>query len=463
MSLPFVSMARSDLHSSQDSMLSVANNARIGDSGPPPQSGNNGHPVNTNVGRWESLRRESQFPSRSSLKLRDSRDSLPSLNTSGTPPLESRKRVSMRPRRTATDPTSYEQPRSSGSHPSTAQYMLDASLDNHDHLPRHIKSVKAKVNIKPLLRKISRDDSQTTSLDLARSSLEYEGLGIYTNFERERQQGDSVRRTAPRLHHRSTSGASQFSTASASSVTKPGSHYVHPMRQAPSAYTPPLGQSYQTSCMGSDDSGDWNHVPPEGEFSALSASDSVPPIQPRPSLQIHDSSFTRLPGMSQTNVTGRPSFGYSRDNNGSALESASPISRTSLDFVFRPKQRASTDPISRAATVQAARRAFEEKEATKARKFERQQMKAEEKQMRRQEKQNWRRTSKSDRLGRTVSDNNVSEKSTDPDVPGHGAAPLPSQSNSGSWKSQSKNTWMLFLTWLRTRVFKLRRRLRRLH
>ncbi|RHZ43824.1 Clr5 domain-containing protein [Aspergillus thermomutatus] len=47
------------------------------------------------------------------------------------------------------------------------------------------------------------------------------------------------------------------------------------------------------------------------------------------------------------------------------------------------------DPISRAATIQAARQAFEEKEAAKARKLEEQQLRAEEKQMKRKGKQPW--------------------------------------------------------------------------
>jgi hypothetical protein len=33
---------------------------------------------------------------------------------------------------------------------------------------------------------------------------------------------------------------------------------------------------------------------------------------------------------------------------------------------------------------------------------------------------------------------------------------------SASWKSQSKSTWVLFMTWLRTRVFKFRRKVRKL-
>ncbi|KAE8399344.1 hypothetical protein BDV37DRAFT_275322 [Aspergillus pseudonomiae] len=250
----------------------------------------------------------------------------------------------------------------------------------------------------PLLKQASRKDSPTTSLDLSHSSLEHGGLGIIATCEKGRQS-DSVadlanRKNIPGLHHRSTSGTSQFSSASSSSMNKPGSQNIRLMRQATRSYTPPLSQSHQASVFESDASGHRDSV--EGELLGWSGSDTFYPSVrassgqiPRLSIQTHDNSFTRLPGISQTNVAGRSSFGYSRDN-GSTLDTASPISRSSLDFVFRSRTKTSTDPISRAATVQAARQAFEEKEAAKKRRFEEQQMKAEEKQIRRREKHHWR-------------------------------------------------------------------------
>ncbi|KAI9923450.1 hypothetical protein MW887_009311 [Aspergillus wentii] len=237
------------------------------------------------------------------------------------------------------------------------------------------------------------------------------------------------------------------------------------MRQAPRSYTPPLGQSYQTSIIESDDSGNGDLA--EGETPVQSISGTYQPFvrapsgqKPRLSLQTHDNSFTKLPGISQTNVTGRSSFGYSRDN-GSNIDPTSPMSRSSLDFVFRSKTRNSMDPISRAATVQAARQAFEEKEAAKTQKLEKQQFKAEEKQMRRKEKHyHWRSSLKDDEMPEPVSEKEFSERSYTPELPRHSpATSQPSGPQSGSWKSQPKNTWMLFITWLRTRVFKLRRKL----
>jgi hypothetical protein len=174
-------------------------------------------------------------------------------------------------------------------------------------------------------------------------------------------------------------------------------------------------------------------------------------------LQIEGDSFAQgNPNLSQTNVASRPSFGYSRDN-GSTLDTASPISRSSLDFVFRSRTRTSTDPVSRAATIQAARQAFEEKEAAKTRRLEEQQTKAE-------EKQTWRRVKRKQSEGPASpvvqSREKLSEKSAQSKEPKR--PEVRDQHSSTSWKSQSKSTWVLFMTWLRTRVFKIRRKLRKL-
>lgn len=464
-------MARADLNFIHDSTSPVAKHVQIGSSGCASDSASNAHsiyPNDSGISGWESLHDDSCSTNRPPLKLSDSRDFIPSLNASEFPPLEHRERISLQPRRANTDPVPYEQSwRSFGVHRPIERYTSDPPIGSYSHSLQKTKSVRAKVNVKPLFKRLSRDASQSTSLDLSRSSLEYEGLGIYPNFDKGGLQGDYYggslgRRTVSGLHHhRSTSGASQFSAGS-SGVTKPTSHYIHPIRQTPSVYTP-LSQSYQTSSAESDDSGDAGRLFFDGEPTTLSGSDGFHSLQrPRLSLQTHRNSFTGLPGMSQTSVAGRHSFGYSRDNSGN-LDSPSQNSRSSLDFVFRPKQRANTDPISRAATIQAARKAFEEKEAAKARKFEKQQMKAEERQMRRQEKQLSHRTSTDYQTVRTFEnaapENDLSEKlaSPEPDVSS------PAQSKSPSWRSQSKSRWMLFVTWLQTRVFKLRRRLRKPH
>ncbi|PYH30755.1 uncharacterized protein BO87DRAFT_316644 [Aspergillus neoniger CBS 115656] len=300
----------------------------------------------------------------------------------------------------------------------------------------------------PLLRKASYGGSSPTTVDLSRSSFEQEGLGIYAKYDKAAVGTETIShppsgKSPSAFYRQSTSAMSQASTASSSAMNKPGSQYVHPMRLAPRAYTPPLNQSCQASILESDDS-------PKDPFAG---SNSPTHKTPRLSLQTHDSSSTRSPGVSQTNITGRSSFGYSRDN-GSTLDTTSPVSRSSLDFVFRSKTRTSMDPIARAATVQAARQAFEEKEAAKTWRFEAQQMKAEEKQTKQRGKQHLQTRFTGDDVDLEDGQKEVSDK------------PQPSTSQSEScpetWRSQPKNTWVLFLTWLRTRIFKLRRRIRRL-
>lgn len=331
----------------------------------------------------------------------------------------------------------------------------------------------AKVQIKPLLKRVSRDGSPSTSIDLSRSSFEQEGLGIYTSHERDHVQADvynnfPARRKLSDFHRRSTSGTSQLSTASSCSIGKPGSQYVHPMRRAPRAYTPPL---VPVSCQNSyfENDGFRKRGLAEGDILLRANSEtndeyelnsSVP--KPRLSLQLPDSSFTPLPGAGTppTNVTGRASFGYSRDN-GSILDTTSPTTRSSLDYVFRSKTRTSMDPVSRAATVQAARQAFEEKEAAKNRKLEEQRVKAEERQIKRKEKQGYQ---------ASISDGDIQEEDREANTPNRTPRDGPYRSHSTArpppdsenWKSQSKSTWMLFLTWLRTRIFKFRRRVRSL-
>lgn len=311
---------------------------------------------------------------------------------------------------------------------------------------------QSKIHTKSLPKKISRDKPLLTSTKHLQSSVKQEGLGVQSdslaNF--------NIRRPVLDRRHRSASGISQKSATSSSSRSHPVSQYVHPMRQVPDAHTA-MGQYDQMSPVESDDSESSLEGGSENQSSPGAFQPSAHAQAPRLSLQIHDGSFTPLPGISQTNVAGRSSFGYARDN-ASALDTPSPISRSSLDFVFRSKTRASVDPVSRAATVQAARQAFEEKEEAKSRKLEQQQMKAEEKQTRRKEKQHWR-TSIRDDDDDAIRSSTPEEISEKPNTSHKTPASQP-QPTSTSWKTRSKSTWMLFITWLRTRVFKLRRRIR---
>lgn len=309
---------------------------------------------------------------------------------------------------------------------------------------------------------LSQDRSQSHSADQSSLSFGRDGLGIYTRpAERSRNNHlphGAIEKSSRGFHHRSASGTSQVSAASHASANTPASRYAQPIGHSPVTSSNPI---HGRSASESDDV-DKRNRGGEALFhpgtDALSPSTRTTPGQrPRLSLQTYDGSFTKLPGTSQTNVASRRSFGYSREP-GSTLDTASPASRSSLDFVFRSKTRTSTDPISRAATVQAARQAFEEKEAAKTRKLEAQQIKAEEKHLRRMEKQYWRTPLKDDEIGEPTSEKENPEPHDTLET-----QHLPSQHepNSGNCKSP-RDMWMHFLTWLRTKLFKLQRRMKSL-
>ncbi|KAJ5876116.1 uncharacterized protein N7529_001700 [Penicillium soppii] len=432
-------MAHAEVENSRESVLPVSRNRLTGETG----SLQRPQKARPNM---EGRRTASYniFPSQNP----DQKIPFPDVSDNSHSPVHRRKRGSMASSFAHDASTETEHTANAESHQLMSASDQNTSSEGLDSRSYKSKYGKPKVHIKPILRKMSRDDAPSTSIDLNRSSTEQEGLGIYMNFERERAHSGSLtgvtyKRTPSGLHNRSTSGTSQFSNGSGSSGGKPGSQYVHPMRQTPRAYTPPLGQSYQES----NDSEELDETPESEPADLPESYASSVQAPPRLSLQIQDDSFTRLPSISQTNVTSRPSFGYSRDMDGTT----SPMSRTSLDFVFRSRTRTSTDPISRAATVQAARQAFEEKEAAKNRRLEKQQLKAEERGSRRRLK---RHTSESPESPVVNSREDISEKPRRSTV-------HESEKPSVSWKSQSKSTWVLFMTWLRTRIFKLKRKIRK--
>ncbi|PGH23809.1 hypothetical protein AJ80_02057 [Polytolypa hystricis UAMH7299] len=309
-----------------------------------------------------------------------------------------------------------------------------------------------------LISNMKKPHHDPISVDLSRSASEHEGLGIYTNPDRDRRFADPGRAAVSGSHHRSTSGTSQFSTTTMSSLGKPGSQYVHPMRQTPRPFTPPLSRSTQNSVMGSDYSADGNFLEDYDDpvpsstretFNNPSSAGSI--AEPRSSFQIQTHSMTNLPATS--------SLSHTYDNS-SVFETTSPISRTSLDFPFRSKPRSSTDPMTRVAAVQAARQAFEDREAAKALKLE---QKTQERGFGRKEKRELHHLSK--RLGSPSSHSiqdigTTNEKLPPPEEHKHRFTP--SRPNKSNTKIDSpKSAWVLFLTWLRTRIFKMGKKLRK--
>lgn len=345
---------------------------------------------------------------------------------------------------------------------------------------------RAKVHIIPH----RRSERQTTSLDLSISAGENEGLGVYTNYDRDRRNTDSFAAVASRTaHQRSSSGASQFSATTVPGPNGPGTQYVYPMRHARRSYTPALSRSNQTSTVESEAS--------DGRNSAAFDRSAIPgghePFNYRSSSlgsRSHADSPYLMP--SQTNDAGGASSSRSRTIDSSNIhEPVSPVSRSSLDFAFRTKSRTSTggDPVDRAAAIKAARQAFEDREAEKARKLE----KAQDKELKRKERKKqerlqeqtvkqqqpppqgpqqhdpdmFRRTQLSDFTFRNHREHH-NENSSRPegsarrssDPRGHTAHGSGEKEHDGPKLKNPKSSWLLFLTWLRTRMFKMRRKIK---
>ncbi|EDN07859.1 predicted protein [Histoplasma mississippiense (nom. inval.)] len=296
------------------------------------------------------------------------------------------------------------------------------------------RSMKPKGNVRSHLKRSNHNDSASINLD--RSTLENEGLGIYTNLERDRRYGDiaTSRRAGTTSHNRSTSGTSQFSATTASSTLKPGLQYVHPMRQTP-------------------------HI---GQFSAdlddaASSNRDVfaQPSEPQP-YRIHPSSFTNISSSVLSN--------HARES----YEAPSPLSRSSLDFTFRSRTRTNTDPSARAAAVEAARQAFEDKEAAKQRKLDKQNMKAQDRELRRQEKKEhqFSLSTATSSLGRrshekrNSSEGRYSGRKPMSEKRDNATGDYAFTHNNPSRTFESpKSAWVLFITWLRTKLFKMSRKL----
>lgn len=289
-------------------------------------------------------------------------------------------------------------------------------------LPSPSSVSKTKVMIKPFLRKLSSQEQ--TSIDLSLSAAENEGLGIYNSSEisggpayTEIGYGSINARA---YHHRTTSGSSQISTNTSSSNHRYGTHYVHPMHQTPRPYTPTLAASYQNSLDSEISvpapiraSSEGSHFESTHDapisFAPLPSTRRIPPP-----LHLGSGSFLHLTSSSQTNLPGTPSSLRRRTDNIDNLDIMPPTARSSLDSSFRKRSRANTqtDPATQAATVQALRQKFNEKEAAKDLKFQQAEARAKEKEAKKKEKKEEDDRRKSEgKERRRAKSNTASEKS----------------------------------------------------
>ena len=259
------------------------------------------------------------------------------------------------------------------------------------------KSTKGRVKIKPLLRKFSSQEN--VSIDLSRSAAENEGLGVYSSSEiRGVPAGPDAPSGRRGYHHRATSAASQLSTTTTSSNSRHGAQYVHPMRQTPLPYTPPLTNSYKTSLESEPPTSTASTEPPffDSHSRQTSSTTTAPiPYAPLPSsrrpppLHVRTGSAPRLTNSSQTNLPGTPSSLRFASDTISPSDIMSPTTRSSLESAFRKRSRSNTldnDPAALAAKVQDERQKFRAKEAAKDLKYQQQEFRAQEKEARKKEK-----------------------------------------------------------------------------
>lgn len=288
----------------------------------------------------------------------------------------------------------------------------------------------SKVKIKPFLRKFSSQEQM--SIDLSRSVAENEGLGIYASSEISGGP-DSGSGGRGGYHNRTTSATSQLSSTTTSSNHRYGTQYVHPMRQTPRPYTPPIASSYKTSLeseaptvntsLNTSIEAPYFDSNPHSQSTSSTAGTPYAPLPSssrRPTaLHIRTSSAARLINSSQTNLPGTPSsLRFNTDTIVSPSDMIAPASRTSFESAFRKRSRSNTaeiviDPAAQKAIVDMKRQEFNEREAAKDLKYQQAELRAQEKEVRRQEKkeEDERRTSERRERKRARS-NAASEKSS---------------------------------------------------
>ncbi|KAF8850376.1 hypothetical protein BDZ45DRAFT_195985 [Acephala macrosclerotiorum] len=365
---------------------------------------------------------------------------------------------------------------------------------------------KSRTKVKPILRKLTQ--SEKNSLDLDRPAAEQDGLGIY-----EYGMGGASRsshdigfaQTGRRgYHHRSTSGTSQFSTATAGSGHRTGG-FVHPFQQTPRPYTPPIAASYQNSLRESELSHANSPTVEEYEdeiqqhpfrspsnlsnrttsLTPTATSISSPILKstsPLPNLRIQTKpSSSRL--ALATSHTSLHNSTLSPDI-ASPTDTMSPVSaiRTSFDKTgWRVRSRSDVD-TGRAETIHEARRRFQEKEDAKEAKAAAEEIKALEKRQRK-EAMNYERSARRSsgqseatrktRGNRSKSDLTMqqNEKGSDvfvgrgydsvsagqtPPAFGDGSHERPRR-NTNTTKAKTHSAWTKFVMWLRTRFIRLRK------
>jgi hypothetical protein len=348
---------------------------------------------------------------------------------------------------------------------------------------------KPRAKVKPILKKLTQ--SEKSSLDLDRPAAEQDGFSAgagvfeYNYGTASRSSHDVIFQGRRGLgHNRSTSGTSQFSTATTGSGHRTGS-FVHPFQQTPRPYTPPLAVSYQNSLRESEPS---NHSPVFTEDEAdqgrlghalRNTSNKTPltgtaPVVQHPQLRIQTKqSSSRLAlATSTTSLNNTP---HLNPDYASPVDTMSPSSlRTSIDKGFRIRSRSEVDTRGRHETIAEERRKFQEREQAKEEKAARDEVKAMEKknykEAREQERRH-RRSSASEgtRSKRSKSDLTMRTEKSESTV-GRDYESVPTQfapymganldegprrTHKDSTKKKTHSAWQKFMMWLRTRFIRI--------
>ncbi|RDL42357.1 Uncharacterized protein BP5553_02336 [Venustampulla echinocandica] len=359
--------------------------------------------------------------------------------------------------------------------------------------------------VKPILKKITH--SEKNSLDLDRLAVEQDGfggsgVGMSEYGMPSRSSHDAVFNATGRrgYHNRSTSGTSQFSTATAGSGHR-GVAFVHPFQQTPRPYTPPLAppSSKQNSLRESEYS---ERESPAFETStededqarrphllrnlsstnqtSSSLNSTASPVLPQEPLRIQTKpSPSRLAlATSSTSLHIHNPAGSLTVNPevGSPSETMSPSSlRTSIEgFRLRSRSEAG-DSRYRPETIQEARRKFYEREQAKEEKAAREEIRLREKQDQKRAREierKYRRSSaasEATRSKRSKSDLTRKEKREGSFASHHNFGPgqgdpfssqarddgVPGKNFTKLAKKKTHSAWTKLMMWLRTRIIRM--------
>lgn len=290
--------------------------------------------------------------------------------------------------------------------------------------------VKGRVKIRPLLRKLSSSDAN--SINLSRSAAENEGLGIMSpsDFAGEGRTHGEILSGKRGFHHRSNS---QVSTITSSSSHHHGAQYVHPFRQTPRPYTPPLASSYQPSldnelttltgpASALSDAPDlgthYDHSTNPTSYAPLPSSRPIPPP-----LHFRAHSSSRLTSSSQTNLSGTPSS-LRQQKDIKPPDTMLPSGRSSLDTIFR-KQRSRSNTLTnpeteaakqahQAAAIALLRQEWNDREEVKALKYQEAEARAQAKELAKKQKREASETRKSEAKERKRAQSNAASEKTTP-------------------------------------------------